>query len=597
MTSISIALMPFQVLGEAPEQECFAAGFHEDLVVELSRFPSLRVLSGPRESGAETVAETGESSDTEGAAPYRVTGSIRREGDRLRVTAQLVSTESGEHLWAERFDAGASDSFTVQDEIASAVAGTLASRIDGILLHRSRRTPMTNLAAYECCLRGRECLEAGTVEADMEARSYYHRAIELDPHYARAYAGLSLAYYNDWSCQSWHLWAEGERKAEEYATKALALDDGDPLVHVVLGRVELYGREFEKAARHFDRALALNPNDKDVLAHVALWKFYLGQCEQAHELAIRSMELDPLHGAWLHGLAGLPLYTLERYDESHDLMAKAGPAFIDFPAVQAAAAARAGRDAEAAKALAVFRREYENKVAFGRKPEPGEPMRWLIQVNPFRRPEDLERLLEGLRMAGLEDSIEGTGAIAMSCEVVPPGLVSQGNRFEKEGDLWSVCYDGVGAKLVEVKGFHDLRVLLDQPGQAVHCLELTGATASSSDVPVLDPEAKWQFQERLRSLESEIDEAERFQDLGRAQKARAERDELAVELGRALGLGGRSRKLGDPAERARSAVTWRIRSAIKKVAAAHPRLGLHLSNSIRTGLLCQYTPEQETTWD
>ncbi len=578
MTSAVIAVRLFESLSEDPSSRYFAQGFRDDVVTELSRFPELATV-------------TAEEEEDKSAVSHRLEGSIRRGEDRLRVSAQLIDSASGRHVWAEKFESRDEDPLSVQDEIACAVAGTLASHIADLNKQRARRTPITSLAAYECWLRGRECLERGTPEADQEARSYFERALEIDPQYPRAYAGISLSYYNDWSCQSWHLWSEGQRLAGEFAEKAVAHDDGDAITHVVLGRVRLYQRKFEQAQLSFDRALALNPNDKDVLAHVALWTFYLGKPDETVRLVERAMAVDPRHGVWLHGIRGLGQFALGRFAEAQQSLTTAGAAFVDFPATAAAAAALAG-DMDAARALlAEFLTQFRIKITFGREPEPGEPMRWLIDANPFRRPADLERFLDGLRRAGLTDSAADAPAAAR-----PADTPAEGNRFCRGEDGWTFAFDGTGARLVEVKGFHDLARLLASPGQPVHCLELAGAPHAESAANVLDPEAKRAYEARIRELNEDYEAAERDNDEGRAAAARAELDAVTQELTKALGLGGRSRKLGHPAERARSAATWRIRSAIKKIASAHPKLGLHLRNSVRTGTLCVYAPERETRW-
>jgi hypothetical protein len=169
--------------------------------------------------------------------------------------------------------------------------------------------------------------------------------------------------------------------------------------------------------------------------------------------------------------------------------------------------------------------------------------------------------------------------------------------FRKDGALWTVAFEGRTAQLVEVKGFADLARLLARPGVEVHCLELAErpAEATPGDV-VLDDRARREIRARAVELQREIDDADAAHDRGRAERAREELDRLVDSLAGATGLGGRSRALGSPAERARSAVTWRIRSAIKKVAAAHPRLGRHLENAVRTGHFCVYQPESAIDW-
>ena len=169
--------------------------------------------------------------------------------------------------------------------------------------------------------------------------------------------------------------------------------------------------------------------------------------------------------------------------------------------------------------------------------------------------------------------------------------------FRRDGELWTAAFEGQTVRLVEVKGFADLARLLAQPGVEVHCLELADrpAEVSSGDV-VLDDRARREIRARAVELQREIDDADAAHDLGRAERAREELDRLVDSLAGAIGLGGRARGLGSPAERARSAVTWRIRSAIKKVAAVHPRLGRHLDNAVRTGHFCVYQPEAAIDW-
>jgi hypothetical protein len=183
-------------------------------------------------------------------------------------------------------------------------------------------------------------------------------------------------------------------------------------------------------------------------------------------------------------------------------------------------------------------------------------------------------------------------------ETETPGAIGAARAvFRKNGELWTAAFDGQTVSLVEVKGFIDLARLLARPGVEVHCLELADRPAESSpgDV-VLDERARREIRARAADLQHEIDDADAAHDLARAEQAREELDRLVDTLTGAIGLRGRARGLGSPAERARTAVTWRIRSAIRKVAAAHPRLGRHLDNAVRTGHFCVYQPEQPIDW-
>ena len=152
--------------------------------------------------------------------------------------------------------------------------------------------------------------------------------------------------------------------------------------------------------------------------------------------------------------------------------------------------------------------------------------------------------------------------------------------------------------MTTLKGFHDIARLLAQPNEPLHCMELSGsAIVNEATDEVLDQEARREYRRRIEELQEELEQAEADNDPARAEPARIELDAVIDELAKATGLQGRSRKMGDTAERARSAVTWRIRSAIKKISAAHPRLGQHLSNSIRTGNFCVYSPESAIQWE
>src|SRR5262245_16317859 len=170
-------------------------------------------------------------------ADHVVRGSVRRAGDIVRVNVQLVDAATGRQRWADRYEATAQDLLAVQDAIAARIARTLAVQVDDARLMRARRAPLASLDVYDCWLRGLEHIRKGTLEADVEARRYFERALEIDPSYARAYAGLSLSYFNEWSCQAWVKWDENERLSHEYAQRAVALDEADAMVQVVLGRI------------------------------------------------------------------------------------------------------------------------------------------------------------------------------------------------------------------------------------------------------------------------------------------------------------------------------------------------------------------------
>ena len=229
----SIGLVPFDNLSGDPAQDVLAMGFVEDIAAALSRFESLEVMY-PRAVASTMPGRGGSGSIPATANVLRVT--VRRAGDVIRITVQLLDAETGRQLCADRHDITAGNLFAVQDQIAEQVASALAICVDRSRRQAAQRNPLDSLEAYDCWLRGFECLQRGTTEADREARTF-ERAIEINPTYGRAYAGLSLSHFNDWSCQSWYKWDKTERLAYKYARRAAALDGSDAIVQVVLGRL------------------------------------------------------------------------------------------------------------------------------------------------------------------------------------------------------------------------------------------------------------------------------------------------------------------------------------------------------------------------
>jgi hypothetical protein len=170
-------------------------------------------------------------------------------------------------------------------------------------------------------------------------------------------------------------------------------------------------------------------------------------------------------------------------------------------------------------------------------------------------------------------------------------------RMARDGDLWVLTYRAGPIRLRDLKGLHDLARLFVRPHTEIHCLELAGAASVQSDAgPALDERARREYQARIIELQGEIDDARAANDPGRAEKAELELDQYVQQLSEAFGLGGRSRATGSTSERARSAVTYRIRAAVKKIAEVDPELGRHLDNAVRTGTWCSYRPEADVQW-
>jgi predicted ATPase len=234
-----------------------------------------------------------------------------------------------------------------------------------------------------------------------------------------------------------------------------------------------------------------------------------------------------------------------------------------------------------------------------------------------RRPAPLEAPALAALSAALEEELATASATPAKLEELGPALteelraiaaepagapapaVAPDQVFRLDGALWTLGFDGREVHLPDLKGLHDIARLLRSPGEELHCLELAGAPGlppQGDSGPLLDDRARADYRRRMQELEEEAERAEAAGDAAGSEAARRELDELTDAVAKAFGLGGRPRRAGDPAERARSAVTWRIRSALTKIEAAHPALGRHLRNSVRTGTFCSYRPERMVDW-
>jgi len=384
-----IVVLPLTNLSGDSHREFFSDGFTEDVITNLSRFHDLAVIA--RNSAfvykgkSIPVAEIASALDVD----YAVEGSLRSGGKRMRITAMLVDAHSGNQVWADRYDIGEEDVFEVQDDVARKVTQALAVRIEGAERVRALRTDPSTLRAYGLLLRGHEQFYLYTKPANSHARSFYKRASDLDPSFARAWAALSKTHNVDWRYQwSKHPNASLDH-ALELARTAVSLDELDARGHSELGFTYLYRKQNALSLAEYKRARELNPNDADVLAEMGDALIYDGKPDESVDLIQKAMTLNPFHPDWYCWYLGGALHQLHRYEESIEVIRKMRDP-TQGCRILAANFGHLDRIEEAREQAAIVL-----------EIQPNFSLDYWATTQPFRRKEDLEHYMEGLRRAGL----------------------------------------------------------------------------------------------------------------------------------------------------------------------------------------------------
>ncbi len=390
----TIAVLPFLNQSDDPGREYFVDGLTQDIISALGRFSRLTVMSwnsvlpynGKPASPGQIARDL--------AVRYQVEGTVRRVGERVRVSAQLVDAE-GRVLWSARFDEAMEDVFTLQDKITTQVVGALAIRVTQAEQRRAiakpTGSPTGSLEAYDYVLRARPALQRPTRANNVEARALLRHAVQLDPNYAAAYAALAETYHIAVSMG----WAESPAqtlgRAEEMANKAASIDASDVRAHIMLGRVHLFHQRYEQAKAEMDRAIAINPNDADGLAGRGNALLWMGQTDAAIEELEAAQRIDPEMNSIDRFALSLAYYSKRRYGaaiEQAELNLR-GTADANFSRdVLAAAYAQNNRPEDASRIVAMIHRMDPafDPAEFGSK---------------FLNPADLEHLRDGFRKAGL----------------------------------------------------------------------------------------------------------------------------------------------------------------------------------------------------
>ncbi len=584
-TTISMAILPFYNSAQHPELDMFCSGLRMDLITDLSRFRSFHLISYDMIPSAVTDQVQIQEVTANLQLDYYVKGLVRYHSEHLYFNLQLVKAEDHRLVWAEKFNGPIEELFQIQEEMVEKIVVSLQHFVDIDLLAAMRRKPLTNLNAYECWIKGFQEVKKGSITADEKARAYFQQAIDIDPYYARAYTGMSLTYFNEWSCQLWSRWEVSQLGAMEWAKKALELDEWDHISMTILGRLYLYSEEYDKAEHYLRKALRTNASDAENLIHIACGLTFLGYPEEAYHLYEKACFLKPIDDAFLM-VGAFILFELGRFEEALEVGERheKGAGWVDFPAVMAAACYYQNDFDKMQLYWEEFICCFQEKIKQGQTATSKEALQWTIDVNPYKSETFLLEFWEYM----------GSGAAKRNPQMKKNAVPE--SQFIKEGDLWTIFFEGERIQLREVKGYHDLAKLLQRPHHGIHCTDLMKATLIEKGEAVFDEKAKKSYQQRITYLQTAIEEAELLQQPEQLNVLRQEYDQLLEHLSQSVGIGGRARKVSGSIEKARTAVTWRIRSAIKKISLVHPNLGKHLKISIKTGLVCEYTPEKDLNW-
>jgi adenylate cyclase len=390
----SIAVLPFVNMSGDPEQEYFSDGISEEIITALSKTPKLFVIARNSTFTYKGKPVRVQQVGRELGVRYVLEGSVRKAGDEVRITAQLVDAKTGNHLWAERYDRDLKDVFAVQDDISMKIITALQVKLtEGEQAHLyAKRTE--NIDAYLKCLEAREHLLGLNRDGNILARQRAEEAIVLDPGYSIVYSLLGMTHIVD----IWFKWSKSPKesmvRAFEFAKKALDLDESNPGPHQILSFIYLFKRQHEKAIAECERAVALAPNNTDAINHLGQILRFSGRAKEAvpmHERAIRLNPIPPAHYLYQLGLCYIFIGEFEKAIAVCKKGLHKNPDDFVGRVTLTTAYCSLGREEEArAEAAEVLRIHPKFTVEYAAKT-------W-----PYKNETDRDLVLNALRKAGLK---------------------------------------------------------------------------------------------------------------------------------------------------------------------------------------------------
>jgi adenylate cyclase len=388
----SIAVLPFTNLSGDPEQEYFSDGITNDIITDLSKFGEMLVIASNTVFTYKGKAVKVKDVSQELGVSYVLEGSVQKLSNKVRINAQLIDTATESHLWAERYDRDINDLFAVQNEIVQTIVATLAIKVDVAERARAMRKDTDNLEAHDYALRGKEFILHGTRSANIKAKEMFKKAIEQDSRYASAYVGLGWAYYLEAMAGWTEFPLQAMEKAMAYGQKALSIGEPDALAYALLGSVYLRLEKYDLAISELQRAIDLNPNHALSYLRLGTIMLFAGRTDEAIQFLQTGLRYHPHTDVNDYGRLALAYYLKGKYGDAirtlEQIMGRGGNSGWGYVTL-AAAYAQAGRNEDAkhsAKMVKKLLPFFEVDSSF----------------TLFRNPADREKILEGLRKAGLK---------------------------------------------------------------------------------------------------------------------------------------------------------------------------------------------------
>jgi adenylate cyclase len=393
----SIAVLPFDNMSGDAEHDYFADGIVDDLITALSRFKSLFVVARNASFTYKGKTVPPQQAGQELGVRYLLEGSVRKAADRVRITGQLIDTETGAHLWADRFDGPLNDVFDLQDRVTTSVVGAIVPKLAQAEFDRAKRKKFENLDAYDCTLRALALSQQLSKESNEQMLALYNRAIELDPEFSPPHGHAVQCYVN----MKLHGWAfdkdQHEAEVRRLAGRILAIgqDDAVALSTVALGLAWVC-REFEASADYANTATTINPNLAIAWKNRGAISVFRGEPETAIEQLSRASRISPIGIDFytVQGYAALAYLFEGEYDKAAECAKDPCLYLTAWPIGYMASAAAHGLADNPAAARRSLRRLCRLNSAL--------QLSNLADFLSFHRAEDLHTLTEGLRLAGLE---------------------------------------------------------------------------------------------------------------------------------------------------------------------------------------------------